>query len=237
MNEPKTIFCDIDGTLIPHEGVVTQQHLIRTTLPNAVKQIKEWEHKGYKIILTTGRKSCYLAETEQQLKDLQILYDELIMDLPRGDRILINDKKHNCDRDTAYSISPKRNNGLKDLDVNELCKNSCINSVTEKPWGREELLECNGKYVVKKLLMNKGECCSLQYHELKRETVYILSGKIKLYIGSENQLEVKTLSVGDHITIEPFTVHRMEGIEDSYYLECSTCELWDVVRLQDKYKR
>ena len=42
---------------------------------------------------------------------------------------------------------------------------------------------------------------------------------------------------GDKITITPYTIHRMEGIEDSEYLECSTPELWDVVRLQDKYKR
>jgi len=29
----------------------------------------------------------------------------------------------------------------------------------------------------------------------------------------------------------------MEGIEDSEYLECSSPELWDVIRLQDKYSR
>ena len=41
----------------------------------------------------------------------------------------------------------------------------------------------------------------------------------------------------DTVTILPHTIHRMEGIEDSYYLESSTNELWDVVRLKDKYKR
>ena len=29
----------------------------------------------------------------------------------------------------------------------------------------------------------------------------------------------------------------MEGIEDSIYIETSTNEIWDVVRLEDKYKR
>ena len=32
-------------------------------------------------------------------------------------------------------------------------------------------------------------------------------------------------------------IHRMEGIEDSFYLETSTNELYDVVRIEDKYNR
>ena len=50
-------------------------------------------------------------------------------------------------------------------------------------WTKEELIEYNDKYVVKKLFMKAGECCSLQSHELKRETIYVLTGKLKLYIG------------------------------------------------------
>ena len=45
------------------------------------------------------------------------------------------------------------------------------------------------------------------------------------------------MEANDTVTILPYTIHRMEGIEDSYYLESSTNELWDVVRLKDKYKR
>ena len=40
-----------------------------------------------------------------------------------------------------------------------------------------------------------------------------------------------------HITINPYTIHRMIGVEDSIYIETSTNELWDVIRLSDKYKR
>lgn len=107
-----------------------------------------------------------------------------------------------------------------------------------KPWGKEELIECNDNYVVKKLFMKKNECCSLQYHELKKETIYVLNGKLRLYIGTDiNNLEKKEMKPGESINISPFTIHRMEGIEDSEYLECSTVELWDVIRLSDKYKR
>ena len=37
--------------------------------------------------------------------------------------------------------------------------------IIDKPWGREELLEHNDRYVVKKLVMNAGHKCSIQYHE------------------------------------------------------------------------
>ena len=49
-----------------------------------------------------------------------------------------------------------------------------------KPWGYELLLEKNKVYVLKKLFMKKGHRCSLQYHNKKIETVYVLSGKILL---------------------------------------------------------
>jgi mannose-6-phosphate isomerase len=107
-----------------------------------------------------------------------------------------------------------------------------------KPWGKEELLEKNGNFMVKRLTMHKGHCCSIQYHEIKRETVYVLSGILKIYLGPDkDSMEELILKSGDSITIKPFEVHRMESIEDSVYLEASTPELDDVIRLEDKYNR
>ena len=37
----------------------------------------------------------------------------------------------------------------------------------KKPWGAEEVIEINEKYMVKKLTMKVGHRCSLQYHEKK----------------------------------------------------------------------
>jgi len=107
-----------------------------------------------------------------------------------------------------------------------------------KPWGSEELLEKNEHYVVKRLFMKKNHQCSLQYHEFKHETVYLLSGTLKvLYGDEENSLNELILENGDSLVIPPLKIHRMYGITDSYYLESSTPELDDVVRLQDDYKR
>ncbi len=110
--------------------------------------------------------------------------------------------------------------------------------IIDKPWGREELLEHNDRYVVKKLVMNAGHKCSIQYHEKKMETVYVLKGSLKLFVGKDiDNLEEKILSPGEYLTLEPYVVHRMEAVEDSEYLEASTPELEDVVRLKDEYGR
>ena len=110
--------------------------------------------------------------------------------------------------------------------------------VVIKPWGKEEIIEKNSSYVVKRLTMKAGHRCSLQYHELKRETIYVLTGVLKISTGSHvDQMTESIYHQNSFVTIEPFTLHRMEGIEEAVYLEASTTELADVVRLEDDYQR
>jgi mannose-6-phosphate isomerase-like protein (cupin superfamily) len=110
--------------------------------------------------------------------------------------------------------------------------------IIDKPWGKEELLEINDHYMVKKLTMWKGHRCSLQYHKQKKETIYVLSGQLKIYSGpAENKLTVKIYGPNEIITLPPGTIHRMEGVEDCVYLEASTPQMEDVVRIQDDYNR
>ena len=107
-----------------------------------------------------------------------------------------------------------------------------------KPWGYELLIEKNNMYVLKKLGMNKDHKCSIQYHIKKKETIYVLRGKLKVYIGDDiNNLDEVIMNPHDTMTLEPLKIHRMEAIEDSVYLEASTPELDDVVRLEDEYGR
>ena len=162
------------------------------------------------------------------------------MNLPNGDRILINDKKLNGVRNTAYAINVVRNKGLDNTDVtsDHVTVNDSFLKKVEKPWGYEELIECNDKYVVKKIFMKKGNACSIQYHELKTETIVVLSGKLNIYIGDTlENMTVKEYIFGETITIKPYVIHRMEAVDDSLYIESSTNELWDVIRLQDNYNR
>jgi len=110
--------------------------------------------------------------------------------------------------------------------------------VIEKPWGREEVIEINDKYMIKKLTMWKDHRCSLQLHNHKKETIYVLSGQLRIISGlDQNNLTGKIYTAGESITISPGEVHRMEAAEDSVYLEASTPEMDDVVRLLDDYDR
>jgi mannose-6-phosphate isomerase len=108
----------------------------------------------------------------------------------------------------------------------------------EKPWGSEELLEKNDAYVVKRLFMKQGHRCSLQFHEQKQETVYVLSGVLRILVGpTADSLTDHIYRVGDSLTLIPGMVHRMEAVEDALYLEASTPQLDDVVRISDDYSR
>lgn len=108
----------------------------------------------------------------------------------------------------------------------------------EKPWGREEILEINAKYMFKRLTMHKGHKCSLQLHNHKCETIYVLGGVLKISHGpNQNALKDELFEPGGVITLKPGVVHRMEAVEGAVYLEASTPEMDDVVRFQDDYKR
>ncbi len=112
------------------------------------------------------------------------------------------------------------------------------NKVIKKPWGSEEILEINSKYMVKKLSMWSGHRCSLQYHKKKLETIFVLSGVLRVLKGiSPNSLENIELKAGDSLTISQGTIHRMEGVTDTIYLEASTPEMEDVIRIEDDYNR
>lgn len=116
MNEmKKTIFCDIDGCIFKHNGNMSTQFNEPELLPGAIKKINEWDANGYKIILTTGRKESMRKITEEQLDKFHIFYDQLIMGINRGKRIIINDMKDNSNEEMAMAINIKRNLGLEDI--------------------------------------------------------------------------------------------------------------------------
>ena len=56
-------------------------------------------------------------------------------------------------------------------------------SVVEKPWGREVIYASNELYIGKIIEINEGARLSLQLHEQKDETIYVLDGTLRLVIG------------------------------------------------------
>ena len=114
---PKTVFCDIDGVLIEHTGDVTKQPLIDALLPGTHEKLLEWERKGYRIILVSGRKESTREVTENQLSRLGIVYDMLLLGLGGGNRIIINDRKTSSEKPTCFAINVERNKGLSEVEI------------------------------------------------------------------------------------------------------------------------
>lgn len=115
-----TIFCDIDGTLFYQPNVIPYPKGA-SLLKGVRERTYEWVHKGFTVILTTGRKESERFRTVEQLRELGIVYDKLIMGLGTGPRILINDMKGEKKR--AFSINVERNKGLENVDVIDMIKN------------------------------------------------------------------------------------------------------------------
>ena len=119
--------------------------------------------------------------------------------------------------------------------------------IVEKPWGREIWFADQPAYAGKLLEVRKGCRLSLQYHERKIETLYLLSGRVRLTYRATAPGETPTVAVapadqfewlpGRALHVPPRTVHRFEALEDSVLAEVSTPDLTDIVRLQDDFAR
>jgi len=116
---PKTIFCDIDGTLVKHASpfIASRPDFQMELLPGTLEKLEEWDRAGHNIILTTGRRESMRKETERQLSEVGIIYDYLLMGIKGGKRYLINDRKPYGTEDYAKAINLTRNEGIGELDV------------------------------------------------------------------------------------------------------------------------
>ena len=106
-----------------------------------------------------------------------------------------------------------------------------------KPWGYELIFAHTDRYVGKILHVNKGETLSLQYHEMKEETLFVVDGELLLTVEYDGERRELPLRKGEAFHIPPHMIHRMEAVRDTDVAEVSTPELDDVVRLEDRYGR
>jgi hypothetical protein len=107
----KTLFCDVDGTLIKNSG----QYFVprwgtQPPLEDNVAHLKKL-HKGgrIQIILTTTRPETFRELTEKQLKEAGIPYDKLVLGLWHGQRVVINDYAKTNPFPSAVAVNLKRN--------------------------------------------------------------------------------------------------------------------------------
>jgi quercetin dioxygenase-like cupin family protein len=130
-----------------------------------------------------------------------------------------------------------------------------IKKVT-KPWGHELWIADGAEtpYASKRILFKAGHRTSLQVHAYKIETNYVLQGTGILYRSKEplninkfleigmtsKQVEdyeatfdIIRLTDGVVFNVTPGFVHRVVALTDLEFMETSTTELDDVIRLQD----
>jgi mannose-6-phosphate isomerase len=107
-----------------------------------------------------------------------------------------------------------------------------------KPWGEEVWFAETDLYAGKLLRIDAGQRLSIQFHECKDETSYLLSGRLLVLQGSSaERLVGREIEPGATWRNEPGVVHSIEAIEDSVVIEVSSPELDDVVRIADRYGR
>ena len=110
----KTIICDIDGTIVKYFknyiGIIKKGHI---PLPGVIQKMNDWENRGHKIILVTGRRENLRTITEKELTNLGIPFDYLIMGCTDQGRVLINDEGSKI---KAHAVSLKRDEGFDNYD-------------------------------------------------------------------------------------------------------------------------
>jgi mannose-6-phosphate isomerase len=116
-----------------------------------------------------------------------------------------------------------------------------IPKIIEKPWGREEIWgDIKGKYLGKTIHINMKNRLSLQYHENKEETIYVIRGVLTLItMPDRSSAEIyQKLGPGQCYHIPPGLIHRFSAESgDVVIAEVSTYYPDDVIRLEDDYNR
>ena len=108
----------------------------------------------------------------------------------------------------------------------------------DKPWGYELIWAQTDRYVGKILHVTAGHVLSLQYHNLKDETMHVLNGELILRTQADGSpIAARRFAAGESVHIPARLIHQIEAVVDSDVLEASTPELDDLVRLTDRYGR
>ena len=107
-----------------------------------------------------------------------------------------------------------------------------------KPWGHELIWALTDRYCGKVLVIDAGKRLSLQRHHVKDESIFVLRGRLRLYLEDDaGSVRVEELGAGEARRVATGRIHRYEAIERTELLEVSTPELDDVERLEDDFGR
>lgn len=124
------------------------------------------------------------------------------------------------------------------FDKGNFSNNAYIRRI-EKPWGYElHWVPENAPYMGKIIHINAGARLSLQVHDQKQESWFIMNGRgAVVWEDSEGNLIETELQPGLGYTAQIGQKHRLKGITDCDIIEVSTPEAGTTWRLEDDYAR
>lgn len=116
--KPNTYFIDLDGTVFMHSHRYSNLTTNIQLCPGVREALDEIDSRGDKIILCSARKESAREFTEKILSDLLVPYDQLILGIGQGKRIIVNDKLDNSSlsRCGAIDVLTDRGWNVGDLD-------------------------------------------------------------------------------------------------------------------------
>lgn len=109
----------------------------------------------------------------------------------------------------------------------------------EKPWGYEiHWVPAEAPYMGKVLHINSGARLSLQLHDEKQESWFLMNGQAAvIWENAAGELVQTELKLGVGYSTKLGQRHRLVGLTDCDVLEVSTPELGTTWRLEDDYAR
>ena len=108
-DHPKTWFFDLDGTILEYNLIFSA--VGKDKLLPGVKELWAKIPKKDCIVLVTARPNYLRDVTIKFLESSGIRFNHVIFDLPRGERILVNDEKPG-NITTAFAWNVERNKGF-----------------------------------------------------------------------------------------------------------------------------
>lgn len=121
----------------------------------------------------------------------------------------------------------------KDFDINPYVKR------IEKPWGYElHWVREDAPYMGKVLHINAGALLSLQIHDAKQESWFMMNGRgVVVWDNERGELVETELQPGQGYSTKIGQRHRLKGLTDCDILEVSSPEKGITWRLEDMYSR
>jgi hypothetical protein len=113
-----TLFVDIDGTLVKYRKFSELAESTLIPIQDVIDYVNNHHDNGSVVVITTARPDSYRLFTKQELDTLGVRYSQLIMEMGRGTRVILNDiDPENPELPRAIGINLERDGGLKDITI------------------------------------------------------------------------------------------------------------------------